>query len=152
MQSRHALRLLAPLLLLVSPVHAGAQTTYGDGVTVKEPTAFTLLLERPNTLEGQTVRIDGVISSVCTKSGCAWMGMTGAGGSDYGVPRLVRVDPAKIVFPQSAVGHRVSVQGTVQSVGRNPDPEAKRVAAEFAEDAGGSPPLWELYATGAVVE
>ena len=119
---------------------------------MKEATAFTLIVERPNTLEGQTVRVDGVITSVCTKTGCRWMGLQGGGGSDYGNSVFVRVDPDKIVFPKSAEGHRVSVEGVILSVARDPDPEGKKAAAEYGQENGGAPPLWELKATGAVIQ
>lgn len=142
---------LAVLTVLAGPV--AAQTTYGAGVTVTDATPFARILERPNSLEGRTVRVDGVISSVCTSAGCGWIGLSGGGGSDYGNSVLVRVDPAKIVFPRNAVGKRVSVEGVVQSVVRDPDPAAKNAAAEYAqENTGGVSPAWELKATGAVVQ
>jgi len=149
MQFRLMLHLLAGLSVLAVPV--GAQTTYGAGVTVKDATPFTRILERPNTVEGQTVRVDGVITSVCTTPGCGWIGLSGGGGSDYGNSVFVRFDSGKIVFPQSALGRRVSVEGVVQSVARDPDPKAKEAAAEYGqENTAGVSPLWELKATGAV--
>jgi hypothetical protein len=145
-------RLLAVPALLAAPVVVSAQTTYGAGVTLKDATAFSDVQARPNTLEGQTVRVDGVISSVCTKTGCRWMAMQGSGGSDYGNTVFVKIDSDKIVFPKSAEGRRVSVQGVIQSVARDPDPKTKEVAAEYGEEIGGSPPLWVLKATGAIVQ
>jgi hypothetical protein len=104
-------------------------------------------------LEGKTVRVDGLITSVCSKPGCGWIGMSGRGGSDYGNSVLVRIDPGKEAFAKSAVGRRISVEGVVLAVGRDPDPAAKEAAAEFGqENTGGSPATWELKATGAVVE
>lgn len=151
MHSRLMLQLLAVLAVLAVP--AGAQTTYGAGVTLKEATPFARALTRPNILEGQTVRVDGVITSICTATGCGWMGFSGGNGSDYGNSMFVRVDPNKIVFPKSAVGRRVSVEGVIESVARDPDPKAKEAAAEYGqENAGGVAPLWELKATGAVVQ
>ena len=80
------------------------------------------------------------------------MAMIGTGGSDYGNAVFVRIDSGKIVFPNSAEGRRVSVQGVMQSVARDPDPETKEVAAEYGEENGGGPPLWVLKATGAIVQ
>ena len=151
MGSRLMPRLLAAIALLTAPVGVGAQT-FGAGVTLKEVTPFTRVIERPNTLEGQTILIEGVIASVCTKTPCAWMGLSGIGGSDYGNPVLVRFDPARIVFPKSAMGKRVLVEGVIQSVARAPDPDAKTVAAEYGQENGGAPPLWELKVTGAVIQ
>ena len=153
MQSRLTLQLLALLILLAVPV--GAQTKYGAGVTVKEAdaTPFSLLTGQPNVLEGKTIRVDAVITSVCTTTPCRWIGLSGAGGSDYGNSVLARVDPGKIVFPKSVMGRRVSIEGVVTSVARDPDPEAKEVAAEFSqENLGGAPTFWELKVTGAVVQ
>lgn len=152
MQPSLMLHLLAALTLLAVPTVVGAQTTYGAGVTLKNATAFADVQARPNTLEGQTIRVDGQISSVCTKTPCRWMAMIGTGGSDYGNAVFVRIDSGKIVFPNSAEGRRVSVQGVMQSVARDPDPETKEVAAEYGEENGGGPPLWVLKATGAIVQ
>jgi hypothetical protein len=152
MQSRLTLCFPAVLTLLAAPVVAGAQTTYGAGVALKDATAFSDVQARPNTLEGQTIRVDGAISSVCSKPGCRWMAMIGSGGSDYGNTVFVRIDPEKIVFPKSAEGHRVSVQGVMQSVARDPDPQVKETAAEYGDENGGGPPLWVLKATGAIVQ
>ena len=145
-------RLLAVLALLAVPVMAGQGTTYGAGVTLNEATPFTRIQERPSALEGQTVRVDGVITSVGTKTAC-WIGLVGGGGSDYGISVFVRADPCTIVFPKSAVGHHVSVQGVLQPVRLDPDPAVKDAAAEYGqEEAGGAPPLWEFKATGAIVQ
>lgn len=151
MRSRLTSSLLSLLVLLAVP--ASAQTKYGAGVTLEEATPFSRLSGQPTALEGQTVRVDGVVSSVCSTPGCAWIGFSGGNGSDYGNSVMVRVDPAKIAFPKTVMGRRISVEGVVTSVARDPDPEVKAVAAEFgAENLGGAPPFWELKATGAVVQ
>ena len=150
MQSRFAWPLLVLFIVLAVPV--GAQTKYGAGLTLEEATSFALLQGQPNTLEGKTIRVDAVITSVCTTTPCRWIGLSGGGGSDYGNSVLARVDPAKIVFPKSVMGKHVSIEGVVTSVARDPDPEAKVAAAEYGQENPGAPAFWELKVTGAVVQ
>ena len=150
MQARPTLHLFALVIVLAVPV--GAQTKYGAGVTLEEATSFALLQAQPNMLEGKTIRVEAVVSSVCATTPCRWIGVSGGGGSDYGNSVLVRVDPAKIAFPKTVMGRKVSLEGVVTSVARDPDTEAKAVAAEYAQENPGAPAFWELKATGAVVQ
>ena len=83
---------------------------------------------------------------------CRWVGLAGGGGSGYGNSGLARVAPGKIVFPKSGLGKHVSIEGVVASVARDPDPEAKAVAAEYGQENPGAPAFWELKVTGAVVQ
>ncbi len=150
MPSRLALPLLVLFVVLAVPV--GAQTKYGAGVTLQEATPFSLLQAQPNSLEGKTIRVDAVITSVCQTTPCRWIGLSGGGGSDYGNSVLARVDPAKIAFPKSVMGRKLTIEGVVTSIARDPDPEAKAVAAEYGQENPGAPAFWELVATGAVVQ
>ena len=150
MPSRLMLQLLALVVLL--PVAVGAQTKYGAGVTLEEETPFSLVLERPNSLEGKTVRVDALITSVCTTTPCRWIGIAGTGGSDYGYSMLARVDPGKIEIPKSVMGKKVTIEGVVASVARDPDPDAKVAAAEYGQENPGRPTFWQLKVTGAVVQ
>ena len=152
MHTRGMFGSLALMTLMAGPVMAGQGTKYGAGVTLEEITPYTRIQERPSAVEGQTIRVDGVITSVGTKTAC-WIGMAGGGGSDYGLPVFVRADPCTIVFPKSAVGKRVSVQGMMQPIRLDTDPAVKDAAAEYGEaETGGTPPLWEFKATGLVIQ
>ena len=150
MPSRLTLQLLALVVLLT--VSVGAQTKYGAGVTLEEATPFSLLQAQPNSLEGKTVRVDALITSVCTTTPCRWIGIAGTGGSDYGNSVFARVDPSKIEFPKSVMGRKVTIEGVVASVARDPDPDAKVAAAEYGQENPGAPAFWQLKVTGAVVQ
>jgi len=150
MPSRLTLQLLALVVLLT--VSVGAQTKYGAGVTLEEATPFSLLQAQPNSLEGKTVRVDALITSVCTTTPCRWIGIAGTGGSDYGNSVFARVDPSKIEFPKSVMGRKVTIEGVVASVTRDPDPDAKVAAAEYGQENPGAPAFWQLKVTGAVVQ
>ena len=150
MQFRLTLQLFA--LVTVLAVAVAGQTKYGAGVTLEEVTAFSLLQAQPNSLEGKAIRVDALITSVCTTTPCRWIGIAGTGGSDYGNSVLARVDPGKIEFPKSVVGRRVTIEGVVASVARDPDPEAKVAAEEYGQENPGAPAFWQLKVTGAVVQ
>ena len=151
MPSRLTLPLLALVVLLTVPL--GAQTKYGAGVTPEaQDVPFSLLQAQPNSLEGKTVRVEALITSVCTTTPCRWIGIAGTGGSDYGNSVLARVDPSKIEFPKSVMGKKVTIVGVVASVARDPDPDAKVAAAEYGQENPGAPAFWQLKVTGAVVE
>ena len=152
MPLRLTLQVFALVTLLVVPV--AGQTKYGAGVTLPEAqgTPFSLLQAQPNSLEGKTVRVDALITSVCTTTPCRWIGIAGTGGSDYGNSVLARVDPSKIEFPKSVMGRKVTIEGVVASVARDPDPEAKVAAEEYGQENPGAPAFWQLKVTGAVVQ
>jgi hypothetical protein len=149
MSSRLMLQLLAVMALLT--VSIAAQTKYGAGVTLQEETPFPMLQSQPNFIEGKTVRIEALITSVCTTTPCRWIGISGTGGSTYGHSVFARVEAGKMEFPKSVVGRRVTIEGVVASVARDPDPEAKVAAAEFNQENPGAPAFWQLKVTGAVV-
>ena len=152
MPSRVTLPLLALVVVLTVPV--GAQTKYGAGVTLPEAegTPFSVLQAQPNSLEGKTVRVDALITSVCTTAPCRWIGIAGTGGSDYGNSVLARVDPGKIEFPKTVMGKKVTIEGVVASVARDSDPDAKVAAVEYGQENPGAPAFWQLKVTGAVVQ
>ena len=147
-------RFMLPLLAVVASltVSIAAQTKYGAGVTLQEETPFARLQSQPNSLEGMAVRVEASITSVCTTTPCRWIGIAGTGGSDYGNSVLARVDPGKIEIPKSVMGKRVTIEGVVASVARDPDPEAKVAAADYGQENPGRPAFWQLKVTGAVVQ
>ncbi len=150
MSSRLMLQLLAVVVLFT--VSIAAQTTYGAGVTLQEETEFSLLQSQPNTLEGKAVRVEAAITSVCTTTPCRWIGISGTRGSTYGQNVFARIEAGKIEFPKSVVGRRVTIEGVVASVARDPDPEAKVAVAEFNQENPGAPAFWQLKVTGAVLK
>jgi hypothetical protein len=135
---------------LTVPSVAEAADTFGAGVSLKEATPLDRLLTNPEALEGRTVRIEGVVTEVCSHMGC-WMAL--AVKSDANAKTvLVKVDDGVIVFPVTARGRRAAAQGVVERV-KADDHEAKSAAQEHAkaekrESAGTA---WQLKATGAIV-
>ncbi len=135
---------------LAAPAGLAGQeaTTLGAGVTLPTVTPIRSVIERPADFEGRTVRLEGVVTAVCSHMGC-WMALAPADAPEGPTVRL-KVDDGVIVFPVSARGRRAEAQGVVQRIGG--DPEAREAAAEHAkETARGAPSRWQVKATGAVV-
>lgn len=156
--------LFATTLLIVSlSVATRGAETFGSAPTVKEATPIAELLAKPADFQGKTVRVEGVVTAVCTMMGC-WMALTPS-DAPKGPTILIKVDDGVIVFPTSARGKRATAQGVVERVG-TADAEGQEAAREHAEHQGGaktgdaaSPPSptgngatsWQIKATGAIV-
>lgn len=148
-------RYLFPIAVLVAFVGwfagAAAAETYGSGVTLPKATDLKELLQRPQAFEGQTVRVEGVVTAVCTEMGC-WMALAPDATKDAG-ELLIQVEhDGKIVFPISAKGKRASAQGQLERIGGSA--EGREAAAELAREKGQEkqePSQWRVKATGAVV-
>lgn len=150
---------VAALAVVVTTGAAAAEEKFGAGVTLTESTAITRLLERPGEFEGKTVRVEGVVTEVCTAMGC-WMALaadkpqlsTNDAANRPPTTVLIQVDhDGKIVFPLSARGHRAAAQGIVEKISGG---EGQEAAAELARQQGTkaeAPAKWRIAATGAVV-
>ena len=129
---------------------ATADDKFGAGVSLDNATPIARLLERAGELEGKTVRVEGVVTEVCTAMGC-WMALAPA-DQPQGSTVLIQVDhEGKIVFPLSARGHRASAQGVVERITGG---EGQEAAAELARQQGAkaeAPAKWRIAATGAVI-
>ena len=152
MRSQWLLSAILPLAILTSTALAGAPDTFGGGVSLAEATPIGTLLARPAAFDGRTVRVEGVVTSVCTEMGC-WMALA-APDKPNGPTMLIQVEhDGAIVFPVSAKGHRAAAQGQLERVGGSA--EGREAAAELASQQGGakqsSPTEWRIKATGAVV-
>ncbi len=130
---------------------AAAPETFGAGVSLSEVTPLDRVLARPAELEGKTVRVEGVVTAVCTHMGC-WMALARP-EAPGGPTVMLKVDDGVVVFPVTAKGRRASAQGVVERVGGNA--ESREAAAEHARQAGqgpkAKPAQWQIKATGAVV-
>ena len=130
---------------------AAADDKFGAGVTLSDPTPITRLLEKPAEFEGKTVRVEGVVTEVCTAMGC-WMALAPSGAQTTSGTVLIQVDhDGKIVFPLSAKGKRAAAQGVVERISGG---EGREAAAELARQQGAkadAPAQWRIAATGAVV-
>jgi hypothetical protein len=126
-----------------------AADTFGAGVTLKEATSLDRVISNPAALEGKTVKVEGVVTSVCTHMGC-WMALAVKDAPNVKT-LLVKVDDGVIVFPVTAKGKRAAAQGVIERVANDAEGQAaaqEHAKAEKRESAGTS---WQLKATGAVV-
>jgi hypothetical protein len=142
-------QVVAVALIAVFPGAASADETFGGGVTLKDATPIARLIDRPAEFEGKTVRVEGVVTEVCTAMGC-WMALAPAAGQNQTV--LIQVEhDGKIVFPLSARGKRAAAQGVVEKIAGG---EGQEAAAELARQQGAKAPApvkYRIAATGAVV-
>ena len=143
------------LALAVTPARSAEPETYGEGVSLSDVTPIADVVERPADFAGKTVRVEGVVTAVCTHLGC-WMALA---ETDTPGERtvLIKVDDGVIVFPVSAKGRRATAEGVVERVGTL-DPEGQEAAAEYARQEGRAEAedaddviVWQIKATGAVV-
>ena len=141
----------ALLVAAVTVTIRGAET-FGAAPTVKDATPIAQLLAKPADFQGQTVRVEGIVTGVCTMMGC-WMGIAPA-DAPKGPSILIKVDDGVIVFPASARGRRATAQGVMERVGSG-DAEGQEAAHEHAEHEGRTTSdeaaRWQIKATGAIV-
>ncbi len=132
-------------------VRTAGPEKFGTGVALETATPIARLVERPTAFEGKTIRVEGVVTAVCTHLGC-WMALAVAGDTSGQTVR-VKVDDGVIVFPVTAKGKRAVAEGVVERVGN--DAEGQEAAAEHAKAAGKphADPFanWQIKATGALV-
>lgn len=147
-----SLSLVTLLLMVLMPVAMRGAETFGAAPTVKEATPIAQVLATPADFQGKTVRVEGVVTSVCTMMGC-WMALAPA-DAPKGPSILIKVDDGVIVFPTSARGKRATAQGVVERVG-TADAEGQEAAREHAEHEGrgktDAAAHWQIKATGAIV-
>ena len=145
---------IATLLMAVATVAIRGAETFGAAPTVKEVTAIPQLLAKPADFQGKTVRVEGIVTGVCTMMGC-WMALAPT-DAPKGQAILIKVDDGVIVFPTSARGKRATAQGVVERVG-SADKEGQEAHREQAEHEGrsdaasGETARWQIKATGAIV-
>lgn len=143
----------ALVVALASTARMAGPATYGAGVSVAETTPLTRVLARPADFAGKTVKVEGVVTAVCTGMGC-WMALApdhAAAGDTSTL--LIKVDDGVIVFPVSAKGRRAAAEGVIQRVGGG-DAHDREAAAEHAKAEGratDSAGDWQLKASGALV-
>lgn len=140
------------LLMALGTVALRGAETFGAAPTVKDATPIAQLLAKPADFQGKTVRVEGIVTGVCTMMGC-WMGIAPA-DAPKGPSILIKVDDGVIVFPASARGKRATAQGIMERVG-SADAEGQEAAREHAEHEGRAKTAeaarWQIKATGAIV-
>jgi hypothetical protein len=92
-----------------------ADTKFGAGVTLTTATPIGELYASPEKFVGKTVRVDGVVTAVCTAEGC-WMAIGATDNPDQAV-RFQAEHDGKIVFPISLKGQKASAEGVFVKIG-----------------------------------
>jgi hypothetical protein len=96
---------LAASVLLSLPASA---TSYGKPLSAAEPVKVSELIAAPDKYVGKLVKVEGLVTEVCSKRGC-WMVL--AGDKEFQTIR-VKVDDGVIVFPMEAKGKKAVAEGT----------------------------------------
>jgi len=127
-----------------------ADTKYGAGVTLAKATPIKELYASPEKFVGKKVRVDGVVTAVCTDMGC-WLALGAADNPDQAV-RFQAEHDGKFVFPLTMMGKPASAEGVFVKI-EDGDTEAKEAAGEHAHsqptaaEFGGR---YQFQVTGAV--
>jgi len=127
-----------------------ADTKFGAGVTLTKATPISELYASPEKFVGKTVRVDGVVTAVCTEMGC-WLAIGAPNDPDQAV-RFQAEHDGKIVFPISLMGQKASAEGVFVKIGAG-DHEAKEAAGEHAHSqpkAAAFGNLYQFQVTGAI--
>ena len=130
--------------------------TYGKGITLKEQTLLSTIMEVPEEFEGKQVLLSGTIVEVCPKRGC-WVDLSG----DKEFEKIqVKVKDGEIVFPLSAKGNEALIEGIVEKLELTKE-QAIRYQAHQAEEKGlefdstsvkGPLTIWRLKGLGAEIK
>ena len=144
---------LSSMAILLSAVALGAvaEEKLGAGVTIKDATAISDLYASPEKFVGKPVRLDGVVTAVCTEMGC-WMAL--AANDKPGQTVRFKVDHGgAIVFPISAKGKVASAEGVFEKIpaGDSEANEASREQAAAQPNASKFGTMYQIKASGAVI-
>jgi hypothetical protein len=153
---RHLIRRVVPAVLAtmaLGGVVLAQGGKYGGPVNVQKATTVKELYAAPDTFVGKTIRVDGVVTSVCEEMGC-WLAVRDLDGQNAGqTVRFQAEHDGKIVFPLTLKGRPGSFQGEFVKIGAN-DHEAREAAAEHAHadpKAADFGSKYQIKVTGAVV-
>jgi hypothetical protein len=145
---------IAMAVAAASMAGVAAQTAspqkFGEGVSNKDAVAIGELYATPAKFVGKKIRVDGVVTDVCTDMGC-WMAIA----SEQEPTMIVRIkveDGGPIIFPVSAKGKKVSAEGVFEKV-KADDKEAMEAAADQKAGAKAETfgKTYQLKGTGAYV-
>ena len=147
--TRHAITLV--LVAIVFGVAAqAAETKYGAGVSIATATPIKELYASPEKFVGKTLRVDGIVTAVCTEMGC-WLALGEVDNPDQAV-RFQADHDGKIVFPITLKGKQASAEGVFIKIAAG-DKEATEAAGEHAASqpkAADFGRLYQFQVTGAV--
>ena len=140
------------LVSVVAVRAAGQADKLGAGVTLAEATPIADLYAAPEKFVGKTLRIDGVVSAVCTEMGC-WMALAPADKPDQTIRFKVDHGTA-IVFPISAKGKQASAEGVFEKIAAadHEGNEAAREQTSAQPNASKFGTMYQVKALGAVIK
>jgi hypothetical protein len=104
---------------------------YGAGVTLKDSTSISAILDKPDDFKGKAVRVEGMLVDVCSKRGC-WIEMA---GDAPGKKMRFKVQDGVMVFPVTDKGKYAVAEGVV-SVNALSLEDSRKHAAHDAEERG----------------
>lgn len=106
-------------------------TVYGAALAGEPQVTIAQVMDDPDAYNGKVVRVEGMVTDVCTKRGC-WFEMA---GERPGMKMRFKVRDGDMVFPPSAKGKRAVAEGTV-SVRTLSLEDTRKFEAHMAQDAG----------------
>lgn len=149
--------ILAVLAVAATPgALAQEDEAYGEALSGSETVKISELLSNPGPYVGKVVRVQGVVSDVCKKSG-SWMTIA-AEGKDSQQIRIEAADD-ETVFPREAKGRKATVEGTFTKIEltleqtiQRLETDAEALGEEF-DPASVTEPLviYKIEGTGAVL-
>jgi hypothetical protein len=93
--------------LTLSAVALAAEPQTFGTVSDARPVKLSELLAKPDDYVGKSVKVEGLVTDVCSKRGC-WLKL---GGDKEFETITFKVDDGVISFPMSVKGHRAEVEG-----------------------------------------
>lgn len=147
------LSLLAVLVISGSAI--AKDKKFGKGVTLKESTQISAILDKPVDFLGKTVMVEGEVADVCQKAGC-WIEV-----SDQSARKIrVKVKDGEIVFPKKSKGQKIKAEGMVYELKLSQE-DAIEYYEHIAEEQGtkfdpstvtGPVTLYQIKGLGAVID
>lgn len=128
--------------------------SYGAGIHLKEGVTISEILADPESYENRIVQVRGTVDEVCPRRGC-WIDL-----ADSGALVRVKVTDGEIVFPLSAKGHEVLVEGAVERIELSEE-QHRAWKAHEAEERGvafdpasvsGPTTMWRIQGFGARID
>lgn len=104
---------------------------YGEALKGEQVVTIEQVMDDPKAYDGKVVRVQGMVTDVCTKRGC-WFEMA---GERPGMKMRFKVRDGDMVFPPSAKGKQAVAEGTV-TVRTMSLEDTRKFEAHMAEDAG----------------
>lgn len=95
------------LSTLLAPAALAGETVFGKRPVLKDVVKISSLLEHPEKYVGKEIKVEGIAMDVCPMRGC-WMKIKSDRKKES---LLIKVNDGEMVFPMSARGKHVVLQG-----------------------------------------